>query len=84
METPHKRFAAWVASLGARGVNRRAAAVAMGCHVSYVGLVARGERTPGRRRALAIERATHSWADGPLYAEEWDRAAKAAATESAA
>ena len=84
MQTPHERFAAWVESLGGRGVGRKAAATALNCHQSLVGLVIRRERTPGRRVALAIERATQAWADGPLYAEEWDRAARGnAATEAA-
>lgn len=62
------RFAAWVESVGGRGE----AAALLGCHWTHPGLVIRGERVPQRRLAHAIERATASWAHGPIRTEAWD------------
>jgi transcriptional regulator with XRE-family HTH domain len=66
------------------GLSANAFSEAVGCTRQMVGMIERGERSPGRDIAIGIERVSRSprddgavWPDGPLVVEEWGRKAGA-------
>lgn len=63
-----ERFKRWYESLPDRTVAARLAC----CDRSYLPQLASGPKTPGRKIASAIERATAEWDEGPILAIEWD------------
>ena len=63
------RFVAWRESLG---LNQSELARLLECSQSQVHRIESGARTPGRRLANAIERATHALLGGPIKASDWD------------
>lgn len=67
----HGRFCRWVAASGATLTEIGAR---IGCDASYVARIRRGDRTPGRAIANAIERESSTWSEGPILASEWDEA----------
>jgi hypothetical protein len=45
------------------------------CDPSYLWMIEKGRKVPGRRIANAIERATKDAPGGPIRSEQWDRTA---------
>lgn len=62
-----RRWAAWT------GESQQAIAARLGCHQSLVSRVLGGNRTAGLQFALAVERETAAWPEGPVIAAEWGR-----------
>lgn len=68
---PAARLLAWRTSTGQ---SRAEVATRLHCVANMVQAIETGARMPGRSLANAIERATESWAKGPIKSEEWDEA----------
>jgi hypothetical protein len=68
MTTCPTRFAEWIAWTSWRPAE---AAYRLGCDASYLGRLRKGTRRPGLRLALAIERLSATWPEGPIRVQEW-------------
>ena len=66
---PYARLRAWFESTG---WTQSELARRIDCHHSYVRLLLREEKLPGRLIANAIERESRAWEHGPIRSEEWD------------
>jgi transcriptional regulator with XRE-family HTH domain len=62
-----------------RGLTQPEAAQLLGCQRSMLAKLEGGQRRPGRRLGIAIERATADLTGGPIRALEWDPAERASA-----
>lgn len=69
--TPLDRFKAWVHEQSARGIRQRHVAATLDVDASTLSKILKGERAPNGAAAAAIERATESWAHGPIRAVSW-------------
>ena len=78
------RFAKWVAWSKAepRKLSQDALAARLGVHQTYVSKMCSGRRTADLKTALAIERETADWPDGPILVSEWGDAGEPAAEAS--
>ncbi len=64
----HHRLQRWIEEKRSKTV----AAELIGCHASnLVHLIRKPDRRPGLELAFAIEKATASWPEGPIFASEW-------------
>jgi hypothetical protein len=70
MDTPHDRFARWVAW---STKSRLEIGELLGCSDVFVGLVLNRKRLPGLPTAVALERASADWPDGPIKVGEWEQ-----------
>lgn len=55
-----------------RGWTQATAAQHFGCTQTYVSMLVRGERVPGRRVSGAIARETAEWPEGVIAPDAWD------------
>jgi transcriptional regulator with XRE-family HTH domain len=69
----HKSFARWVKD---SGLSQREIARQLDSSPAFISDIVLGKGWPGRALANAIERATETWAKGPIKSEEWDEAEK--------
>lgn len=76
-----ERFRAWRASLGE---SQAEVAQRIGVHQTMVGFIERGERQPGIDIAVAIERETAGWENGPIKIAEWAHQSAESEPEAAA
>jgi transcriptional regulator with XRE-family HTH domain len=67
--SPSARLASYRRSSALSGADT---AAMLGCSRSAVWLIENQRRRPGRRLALAIERLTADWTEGPIRVSEWD------------
>lgn len=72
---PHERFAAWMAE---RGLTDTQAGAMLGVSSQTARIWRLGTSTPSLTGALAIERATADWSQGPIRPEDWAAAQGAA------
>lgn len=74
MENASSRFASWVTWTKWRPAET---AYRLGCDASYLGRLRKGTRRPGLRIAVAIEKLSASWTEGPIRVQEWHEDAPA-------
>lgn len=76
-----ERFRAWRESTGE---SQAEVAKRIGVHQTMVGFIERGERRPNVDIAVAIERETKDWSEGPILVTEWVREPVESEPEAAA
>jgi predicted transcriptional regulator len=75
------RFRAWVAEVEASGKSRTQVAAQIDCSESALSRILAGKRGAGGSMAARIERATATWARGPIHAADWYAPIAASGTE---
>ncbi len=70
MQSPNVRLRRFLKSRGWSGAQL---ARELGFERSFVWRIVEGKRRPGLALAVAIERLTATWSDGPIRSDEWLR-----------